>query len=187
MPFEESLLPLRPSQRRILSKRNHRDLEMLRRNTQAIGYAIAVAMPWRKYPEKPIDGFRTFGGSVLSRFRRRFVHEENCRMIDEMFAEDERTAKAIEVLLKFGDPKVRRMEMERLYGKVWPAHVLCSAIFEWCDKTKGIIYEMLLEQVFQETRGHWEKISKTVHALRWSRGSITEQLAAKEIGLLGMY
>jgi len=178
VPFEESLLGLRAAGLRTLSRNSHRELEMLRRNTQAIGYSIAVVMPWRKYPEKPIDGYKTFAGSVLSRFTKRIVNVENCRMIDEMFDEDEKTTKAIEVLLRDGDAEEKRMEMENMYGYFWSAHVLCSAIFEWCEKTNHIS-EWWLEERFEESRERWNMVSTTVDLLRWSRKDIIQFSAAR--------
>ena len=189
-PFEEALLDLPSSTDRKKNKRKVRDLITLRENVIKFAYAIALVIPWRKQKysyaaaeisvlgggnnsEGIIGGkAKTFAGSILEELGSSFVGKfvRAWELIDEMFLEDKRTLISLDKILEVDSSK-KAVEFKEFYGKFWAGHVLCGAIFRWCEICEmhdgRIGKEEELEEVWGREEEYFRKIALAVDRVRW--------------------
>ena len=163
-PFEEALLSLPTSTHRAKNKNRLRDLITLRQNVQMFAYAICIVMPWRKYPDCPATGdVKTFAGSILCAMGHRLVRQWG--LIDQMFDEDEKTVRALDVVQI--NAKEKAVEFRKEYGEFWASWVLCAAVFQWSELCKGEINEEELNEIWNQSWSHWRDLALAVDKIRW--------------------
>ena len=164
-PFEASLLHLPETNQKKAKWNTTRGLSILSTNVKSFGYAICSVMPWRKYPQNPPvgDHFRTWAGMVVSRHHAVLLSHW---LIDKMFAEDVRTMRALEAILKVDEPR-KGTGFQNKYQSYWAANVLCGAIFKWSEMAGGSIDERELEKLWDESREYWKSVSLAVDRVRW--------------------
>lgn len=163
-PFEEALLSLPTSTYRTKNKNHIRDLIILRQNVQTLAYAICIIMPWRNYPDRPATGeAKTFAGSILGAIGQRLVRRWD--LIDQMFDEDDKTVRALEVADV--DSMEKAVEFKKDYGEFWAGWVLCAAIFKWCEMCKGEISEEGLQEIWSQSQSYWRDMASAVDKIRW--------------------
>jgi hypothetical protein len=169
VPFEEALLDLPETNKKAADRNVARGLSILRENVQAFGYAMTSVMAWRRHPRQPFeeDSARTFAGMIVSTLH---SVQKSWGLIDGMFDEDEKTARAVERVLGVDCARDGK-EFKEMYGEFWAAHVLCGAMFAWSDMARGRIEETELEALWKESRGQWEKIALAVDRVRWDSWS----------------
>jgi hypothetical protein len=165
-PFEEALLDLPSQTNRSKEKSSIRDLIVLRQNVQTFAYAIAVVMPWRKHPQTPVTRpAKTFAGAILTAMGNRFLRPWD--LVDSMFDEDDRTYKALEMVLQV-DSLEKANIFREIYGQFWAGHVLCAAIFKWCEISMGEVGEEKLQEIWDGNKEYWKSISEAVDRVRWN-------------------
>jgi hypothetical protein len=140
---------------------------VLRLNVQSFAVSIAAVLPWRKHLEKPAGetGAKTIAGSILAAIGTRLV--KPWQLIDSMFDKDERTVKTVELVLGVGSAE-QAIAFKETYGQFWAAHVLCGAMFAWCDICQGQVEENRLEEIWNSTEERWRAIAFAVDRIRWN-------------------
>lgn len=166
-PFEEALIDLPHQTNLPKDKKNVRALSVLRLNVQSFAVSIAAVLPWRKHMERPANemGAKTLAGSILASIGTRLVRP--WQLIDSMFDEDESTVKAVELVLEIKSVEQANTFKEK-YGQFWAAHVLCGAMFAWCDICEGQGGEKELEEIWNRTEERWRAVAFAVDRMRWN-------------------
>ena len=172
-PFEEALLNLPPKTLRSHNKDNIFDMNDLRENVLRLAYAIAIAMPWRKYPQKPTTNSRarTLAGAVVARLKSRLLNQVVWELIDSFFDKDEETVNALKEALDV-DCAEKAKQFKQKYGDYWAAHILCGSIFEWCDRARPTVLESGAEKFWETNCSEWERIAMAVECIRWEMPKI---------------